>query len=66
MMTSDVVTCFGCGRTLHEGDGRYHVRPAEHYCSDACIEKMDPVIARALQQWRLAFPVEPAEFMLVI
>ena len=63
MMTSETVECFACGRTLHEGDGRYHVRPAEHYCSKACIEQIDPEMAHALQQWNLAYS---AEFMMVI
>ena len=49
MMTSEVATCFGCGRTLQEGEGRYHVRPAEQYCSKACIEKIAPDVAVALQ-----------------
>ena len=59
MMTSEVVTCFGCGRILHEGDGRYHVRPAEQYCSKACIEKIAPDVAIALQQWHRAYSADP-------
>ena len=63
MTSTETVDCFGCGRVLHEDEGRYHVRPAEHYCSKACIEQIDPEMARALQQWNLAYP---AEFLMVI
>ena len=60
MTTSETAECFACGRMLQEGDGRYHVRPSEQYCSVACIEKIAPDVAAALKQWYRAYAADAA------
>lgn len=50
------VKCFGCGDPIPDGAGRYHVLSDEQYCSEACIARIAPDVALALQYWRRAYP----------